>query len=212
MAPQTVYAKDLTQIRSLMERSSRFISLSGLSGVFAGLFALIGAGVVHYQLHYGAFVQYKEYPARSLAKFDESFVQFCFIVAGLVLIGALTAGIYFTTRQARKKGQKIFDRTALRLIINTAIPLITGGIFCLALLYQEEPGLIAPAMLLFYGLALLNGSKYTLDEIRYLGLGEIVLGLIASFFIGYGLFFWSLGFGLLHIIYGTAMYFKYDRN
>ena len=209
---QTDYAKDLTQIRSLMERSSRFISLSGLSGVSAGLCALIGAGVVHYQLHYGAFTQYKDYPARSLAKFDGDFVRFCFVVAGLVLVSALITAIYFTTKQARKNGQKIFDRTAIRLVINVAIPLVAGGIFCLALLYQEEPGLIAPAMLTFYGLALLNGSKYTLDEIRYLGLSEVVLGLIAAFFIGYGLLFWSLGFGLLHIVYGIAMYFKYDRK
>ncbi len=212
MAHEADYAKDLTQIRSMMERSSRFISLSGLSGVSAGLIGLIGAGVVHYQLHYGQFTKYKEYPARSLAKFDDNFVQFCFVVAGLVLISALAAGVYFTTRQARKTGQKIFDKTAKRLVINLAIPLIAGGIFCLALLYQAEPGLIAPAMLVFYGLALLNGSKYTFEDIRYLGLCEIALGLIASFYIGYGLLFWSLGFGLLHIIYGTAMYFKYDRK
>ncbi|HSI89900.1 MAG TPA: hypothetical protein VK927_02240 [Adhaeribacter sp.] len=211
MAQQADYVKDLSQIRSLMERSSRFISLSGLSGVFAGLFALAGAAVVHYQLHYGRFVQYKVYPARSLAKFDPEFVKFCMLVAGIVLIGAIGSGIYFTTRKARKAGQKIFDRTAMRLVLNMAIPLLAGGIFCIALLYQAEPGLIAPAMLIFYGLALINGSKYTLDDIRYLGLCEIGLGLVAAFFIGYGLFFWAVGFGLLHIVYGTAMYFKYDR-
>lgn len=212
MAQETDYAKDLTQIRSLMERSSRFISLSGLAGVFAGLFALIGAGIVTYQLHYGQFSQYKEYPARSLAKFDGDFVRFCFLVAILVLVFALAAGIYFSTRQARKKGQKIFDKTAKRLVINLMIPLVAGGVFCLALLYQAEPGLIAPTMLIFYGLGLINGSKYTFDDIRYLGLLEIALGLVASFFIGYGLLFWSLGFGLLHIVYGIAMYYKYDRD
>src|SRR5688572_20512711 len=212
MAQKTDYAKDLTQIRSLMERSSRFISLSGLTGVFAGLFALAGAALVHYQLHHGSFSQYRDYPARSLARFDNDFVQFCFLVSGVVFICAISSGIYLSTRKARKNGHKVFDKTAARLLINLGIPLLTGGVFCLALLYQAEPGLIAPVMLLFYGLALLNGSKYTFDDIRYLGILEIVLGLIAAFNISYGLFFWALGFGVLHIIYGTAMYLKYDRK
>ena len=44
------YQEDLSHIRSMMERSSRFISLSGLSGVFAGLVALLGAGYVYFIL------------------------------------------------------------------------------------------------------------------------------------------------------------------
>jgi hypothetical protein len=212
MMQETDYAKDLTEIRSLMERSSRFISLSGLSGVSAGLCALAGAAAVYYQLHFGQFRQYQEFTMRSSAKYDTDFVRFCFIVAGLVLLSSISAGIYFTTRQARKKGQKIFDRTAMRLIINLSIPLAAGGLFCLALLYHGLPGLIAPSMLIFYGLGLLNGGKYTFDDIRYLGFFEIALGLIACFFIGYGLLFWAVGFGILHIVYGIAVYNKYDRK
>jgi hypothetical protein len=212
MEKQADYVKDLSQIRSLMERSSRFISLSGLSGIFAGLFALAGAGTVYYQLHNGRFQQYRDFPMRGEAKNDPAFVQFCFLVAALVLVFSFVSSIYFTTRKARQEGQKIFDRAAIRLLINTMIPLLTGGVFCLALLYHGAAGLIAPATLVFYGLALINGSKYTLDDIRYLGFCQLALGLISAFFIGYGLVFWSVGFGALHIVYGLVMYNKYERK
>jgi hypothetical protein len=96
-------------------------------------------------------------------------------------------------------------------VINLAIPLAVGGIFCAILLYHGIVYLMAPAMLIFYGLALVNGSKYTLTDIRYLGLSEIVLGVFAAFFIGYGLLAWAIGFGVLHIVYGTLMYYKYER-
>ena len=56
-----------------------------------------------------------------------------------------------------------------------------------------------------------NASKYTLNDIRYLGLTEIFLGLVALVFLEYSLLFWAIGFGLVHIIYGIVMYYKYER-
>jgi hypothetical protein len=63
----------------------------------------------------------------------------------------------------------------------------------------------------FYGLALVNASKYTLTDIRYLGITEIILGILNIFFLRRGLYFWALGFGVLHIIYGLVMWWKYER-
>lgn len=194
------HLQDLREIRNIMEKSSRFISLSGLSGIFAGIFALLGAAA--------AYIYLKDYKYSREANSD--FLIFFFLDAGLVLILALASGIFFTVRQAKRKGQKIWDKTSKRLIFNMAIPLITGGLFCLALI-KTAPELIAPATLIFYGLAVLNGSKFTLDDIRYLGYCEIVLGLTCILFPYRGLYFWAAGFGLLHIIYGAAMYFKYEK-
>ncbi|MGE5429024.1 MAG: hypothetical protein ACM3O8_14110, partial [Methylococcaceae bacterium] len=67
------------------------------------------------------------------------------------------------------------------------------------------------AMLIFYGLALVNAGKFTLSEVHYLGITEIVLGLMAAVFINWGLLFWALGFGVMHIVYGMMMYYKYER-
>jgi len=207
------HLETLSEIRSLMERSSRFISLSGLSGVGAGIFALLGAAAVYLYLDILPFAGKKLYyvTAQTTHKWGMDYLTFFALDAILVLLGAFAAGIFFTTRKAKKKGQKIWDQLTQRLVINMAIPLVAGGLFCLALIYHGLFGLVAPATLIFYGLACVNASKYTLTDIRYLGLMEMALGLIAMFNLGYGLEFWALGFGVLHIIYGTMMYYKYER-
>lgn len=204
----------LSEIRSLMEQSSRFISLSGLSGVAAGLFALLGAIAVYFYLDLMPFSGERAYYVEALRtnKWGMNYLTFFMLDAILVLFAALASGIFFTSRKAKRKGQKVWNALTLRLLINLAIPLATGGIFCLALFYHGMLGFVAPTTLVFYGLALINGSKYTLNDIRYLGILEIVLGLIALFKLGYGLEFWMVGFGFLHIIYGTMMYFKYERE
>ena len=105
---------------------------------------------------------------------------------------------------------KVWDSTARRMVISLFVPLATGGIFCLILLYHHLVFLMAPSTLLFYGLALINASKYTLHEARVLGISEVILGLMAAWLVGYGLLFWAIGFGVLHIFYGLMMYFRYE--
>lgn len=203
----------LNEIRSLMERSSRFISLSGLSGVAAGISALLGAAAAYSFLGVAPFSGRRPYylAAVQAERWGVDYITFFLLDAALVLILALGSGIFFTTRKARRKGQAIWGPLTRRLIANLALPLLAGGIFCLALFYHGQLELIAPATLVFYGLALVNASKYTLNDIRYLGIIEITLGLAALFLPGYGLEFWAIGFGLFHILYGALMYFKYER-
>ena len=197
----------ITEIRSMMERSSRCISLSGLSGVFAGIFALIGAYLAYLKL-FSFGESYRLLEGESFA----DVIVYLVLDAAFVLVASLTVGTLLTIRNSKRKGLKIWDNSAKRLVINLAIPLLAVGVFCMVLLYHSIVGLVAPATLIFYGLALVNASKYTFDDIRYLGLCEIVLGLAGSLFIGYGLLFWAIGFGVLHIVYGTVMYFKYERK
>lgn len=201
----------LSEIRSLMEKSSRFISLSGLSGVFAGIYAIIGASVAYFKLNIDLNNTIDRTYIFDNQGLKTDFLTFAIIDAGLVLGLALITGIYLTTRSAKKNNQNIWDKSAQRLLINILIPLTVGGVFCLALMYHELYALLAPAMLIFYGLALINASKYTLGDVRYLGVCEVILGLVSSFFIGYGLLFWTLGFGVMHIVYGIVMYFKYEK-
>jgi hypothetical protein len=129
-----------------------------------------------------------------------------------VLSAALAGGVYFTTRKARQLGQKVWDATSRRLLWALALPLLTGGVFCLGLVYWGDIWLLAPATLVFYGLGLVQGSYHTLRDIAQLGYCQIALGLLGIAFPGYGLLLWTLGFGLLHIAYGIWMHFKYDRR
>ncbi len=213
--PMNDRTQDLTHIRSLMERSTRFLSLSGLSGVCAGACALAGAFVAHRYIQAHLDMLNEPLTYRSIEGVHNGYwdhIAFLITVAVTVLVLALLGAFWFTWRRSRKLGHSLFDRTAVRLAVNMLIPLAAGGIFCIALLYYGLPGLVPSATLLFYGLALLNASKYTLDEIRWLGLSELVLGLIAAFWIGAGLLFWAIGFGVLHIFYGGLMYLRHDRH
>lgn len=213
MSETKKHLETLTEIRSLMERSSRFLSLSGLSGVWAGLCALVGAAVVYSYLEMSPFSggewTYYDKAIRTV-KWGMNYKSVFVLISFMVLVTALAGGIFFTTRKARLQGVKVWDSTTSRLLSALAVPLVAGGIFCLQLIYWDLPALVAPATLVFYGLALVNGSKFTLGEVYWLGLMEIALGLLGMMFLGHGLELWAIGFGILHILYGTWMHLTID--
>ncbi|HEX8425201.1 hypothetical protein [Hymenobacter sp.] len=211
MKPAVDPLAQLTEIRAIMERSSRFISLSGLSGVGAGVVALAGAGIGHWYLsrEYG-YMGYMRL-LQSTPSERELVLPFLLLLAGGIIAAALTVAMFFTMRRARKANQPLWSALGRRLAISLIIPLAAGGLFCLALFLRGAVSLVVPGLLLFYGLALLNASKYTLDEIRWLGLTQIALGLVAVLLPGAGLLFFALGFGLGHIGYGLLMYNRYER-
>jgi len=209
MTEQNQHLDALQDIRKMMQRSSRFISLSGLSGIAAGVWALVGA----YFAYDWIVEYYNNYAGQGYT--NENFHRLkwnLFLLAGAVVGLALISALYFTWRRAGKNKLPLWDHASKQLIINTAIPMIVGGLFIIAMLQYSEWRFVAPACLVFYGLGLVNGSRYTLSDIRYLGFLEIVLGLTNTQFIGYGLYFWAIGFGALHIIYGFVMWWKYERN
>jgi len=197
------YLKDLTEIKDLMNRSSRFISLSGLSGILAGVYALIGAAMAYYIVTNSA---------RGYLILDGTIFNICVFILFMIAFLSVVTAIFLTTRKAKKNNEKIWDKSSRRLLINFLVPLIVGGIYILIILDQQKYGQSGALMLIFYGLALVNASKYSIGDIRYLGYVEILLGLICALFPGYGFWLWVLGFGVMHIIYGTLMYYKYDRK
>jgi len=202
----------LSQIHNMMEQSSRFISLSGLSGIIAGITALCGSLYAYWTISNAATRDNPSMVRLNMHTINHEVIKELMLAGVIMIVVAIGFGILLTIKKASKKGQRLWSKTSQRLLINLSIPLVTGGLFTLVLIKHELFGLVAPTTLLFYGLALINASKYTLHDIRYLGVFEIILGLISSYFIGYGLLFWALGFGLLHIIYGASMYLKYDRT
>ena len=214
MSEQQQSLSAIRDIRQMMERSSRFISLSGLSGISAGVCALVGAWVA-YPYVYG----YKDYIINSPGNTSHGrndgysiiFNTYLFWIAALTFSAALLSAFIFTYIKSKKEGIPIWGNTAKRLLINITIPLLVGGLFLFKLLQFGTFGLVAPGCLLFYGLALINASKYTLQEVKYLGYGQILLGIINLSFVGYGLYFWAAGFGILHIIYGAYMWWKYGK-
>jgi len=196
------YLDDISKIKDLMNRSSRFISLSGLSGILAGAYALTGALITYIFLlpEPGTYLTVHSW-------------NFRLIIALLITVAALSilTGFLLTSRKAKKNNEKIWDNTTKRLLINFLVPLTTGGIYILIKLNSQHYGLTGSLMLIFYGLALINASKYTLGNIKYLGYAQIILGLICAAMPGYGFWFWVIGFGFFHILYGSIMYIREQK-
>jgi len=225
---ETELQNELASIRSIMERSSKFISLSGLSGILAGVYALIGAGAAYkiigdywgnaYLYLNGAKTYVTSFPSFNRYMIGDSLVWKLFAIAVVVLFASVTTALILSNRQAKKKNQPMWGSVSRLLMFHMAVPLLAGGALIIILVFfkignipHTYYGLVAPISLIFYGISLVSASNFTFGEVKYLGICEIILGLIAACLPGHGLLFWALGFGVLHIVYGARIYLKYDR-
>ncbi|MDD2799811.1 MAG: hypothetical protein PHV20_14570 [Bacteroidales bacterium] len=190
----------LKEIREMMNKSSKCLTLSGISGVFIGIYALIGAGIIKYVISSNVVV-------------DENLRnQYIGGIALGVLVLAIVTAEILSERKARKIGETIFNATAKKLHGAMFINLLPGGVLSIAMGLSGHSQYITSVMLLFYGLSLISASKYTFRDILYLGYAMLGLGFINSFVTEYSLIIWSFGFGILHIIYGLVMYVKYEKK
>lgn len=202
--------EDLAEIRQMMEASTRFVSLSGLSGISAGIVALLGAsGTYIYLMQEGIYAQLVA--RRVYAVTRQQFWVLVGIAVSLVLIAGVLA-YYFTYRHARRSGTSLWSKATQNMLFHLLFPLTGGAVFCMLMAWHGFGVMVPSATLIFYGLAVINAGKYTHREIHYLGVSEVILGLISAMALGYGIFFWAIGFGLLHILYGIMMYWRYERK
>jgi hypothetical protein len=200
--------QDLAHIRSIMERSTKFLSLSGWAGIMAGVYAILG--VIHVHVNVGFRLNPDE-TVTGAELLNDPIMRDTTITALLVLFLALFTAIFLSWKQALKKGEVIWNNSTKRLVYSMAVPLLTGGLFILALLSDGMITWIPVVMLIFYGLALFNASVYTIEELKYFGFYQIFVGLLCAFNPSFGIWFWSAGFGLGHIVYGTYMHIRYER-
>ena len=203
--------EDIQAIREIMERSSKFMLLNSWAGFFAGACALIGAALAWFVILDSGSIYYEEFLHSVGGSPINNLTIGLGAVALVVLLLAGVAAIWFSYRKAQKAGLKFWTSSTKRVLAHLLIPIVSGGIFVLILVSRNQIDLVASAMLIFYGLALVNAGKFTSGEIHYLGMAEIAVGFLAGIFATYGLVFWALGFGLLHLIYGVVMWMRYER-
>lgn len=201
MKDQQNYINDITEIRRMMERTSKFLSLSGWAGILAGVYALAGAWYAHFTLSFQ--------PDNFL--YSHPSLKHVVLSASTILVLALISAFLDSRYRAKKRNQKAWNATSKRMLMSMAVPLFTGGVLIVLLSAAGFIGLAAPFMLIFYGLALYNAGFYTLREVRFMGYVQMILGLMNIVFITQGLLFWALGFGAVHIIYGVFVHFRYER-
>ncbi len=203
MKEERDYSKDLADIRSMMERSSKFVSLSGWEGILAGVYALIGAYIAKTHIGFNPDSIAYSIPSDSLG-------NLVYLGVGILLLSLITA-IFFSWRKAGKKGVSSWNATSRRLLTSMAVPMGVGGVLIGILIGHGLLGLVAPLLLLFYGLALYNAGLYTVWEVKLLGAVQIALGLFGAFHVEHGLLVWAIGFGVAHILYGIYMHIRYER-
>lgn len=197
------HIKDIAEIRSMMERSSKFLSLSGLSGVLAGIYALAGS--------YLAYSLYGFNPSEIVSNTTASNLSEVILIALMVLVVAVGTAVFFSYRKATKENESIWNATSRRLLVNVSIPLIAGAGLALILFSKGFVGLIPSVTLLFYGVALFNAGTFSYNEVKFLGVIQVLLGLVAANFVEYSLILWAIGFGVTHIIYGIFIHIRHER-
>lgn len=202
------YINDIAEIRAMMERSSKFLSLSGLSGILAGLYALLGAYIAYDMLGFNPDALAYTPPSTGTAT---SSITAIIMLGSAILILALATAIGFSRSKAAKIGESIWNPTSRRLVAHMAVPLVAGGLLSLILISHNLIGLLAPTTLIFYGIALVNASKFTLNEVKYLGITQLILGLAGAYFIAHAFLLWAVGFGIVHIGYGLYVHIRYER-
>ncbi|MDR2914835.1 MAG: hypothetical protein LBV74_08405 [Tannerella sp.] len=195
-------AEDIKVIRQMMEKSSKFLSFNGISIVFAGFFAIVGAVFAYFSIE-GSFG--KEYNTTQKMMILLADAMIVFVLSTCTIT-------FFCWKKARSNNESLFSSTTRRAAYSLLLPLFAGGIFSLVFLFRGEVDIVCAATLIFYGLGLVNASKYTFPELNYLGIIEVILGVLALFFTGFSLYFWAIGFGICHIIFGFIMYFKYETS
>lgn len=199
--------EELADIKSMMEQSTRFLSLSGISGILAGIYALIASALAYYWIYFPEFpIGNQIYEVYQNGKITH------LMLMGLLLLSlTIVTSWAFSRQKSNRNAYPIWTPASKRFVQALAIPVISGGMFCIALIHEGQLILAFPAMLLFYGTGLLNASSFTLNNLKYLGYGQLILGVIAGFVPEWGFVLWTLGFGVFHVIYGSLIYSRYER-
>jgi Na+-driven multidrug efflux pump len=191
--------KEFKKIREIMERSSTCLSLSGLGGILAGIVALISALWAYYLL----------YKAHAVVALQQKLL----LLAAATFVAAFLSVLFFSYRRSKKIQLSFWNNPTRLLILSIAIPFIAGSFIVLWALENQLYFLLLPLSLIIYGIAIFCGSRYSTDEARYLAIAEMFLGCLSLWLPeNYGLLMWAIGFGVLHIVYGAAVWNKYERK
>jgi len=197
------YLEDISQIKNLMAESSKFLVFTtGLSGLFSGLFAIAGITYIYFLA---------EGKVNDIQELVTNYKSTIAIVLVVTLAFSTLITFLLTKRNAKSNGQNPWNPIAKKMVFNFYSVGILGGIYVLILFFQEKYEFIVELMLIFYGMALLNGSKYTFDQVKFLAYIQIALGLICSLYPTHDFWFWIVGFGFVNLIYGGIMYFGYGK-
>jgi hypothetical protein len=203
------HLEDIKVIRKIMEESSRFLSLSGLSGIMAGLIAIAGAVAAKVIIEkHSPVTEWYSYPFTTDPEGRKMLILLLTDMAA-VLVLALAGAVFFSSRKARMSGLSAWTPVTRRMLASLIVPLLTGGLFIILTITRVPAYVTVASTMIFYGLAVISAGKFTFGEIHWLGVLEITAGLICLLLPARSVLLWAVGFGAIHIVYGLFMHLRY---
>ncbi len=204
-------AKNLAAIRQLMERPIRYSTMSGLSGILAGLAALVGVAIDRHV--------YNHYLPREAMWIN------IFVWAG-VFIAAFTCSAVLTHIRERKQNMPFWSPVKRRILMTILTPFICGIGLTVAIMYRwyikdgpNQWGLIPAICMTFYAVALWQVGSFSIGELRVMAVAFILAALVSACFFQADIPglekgtapSWALGitFGGFHIIYGLVVWIRH---
>ncbi|HEY4539305.1 MAG TPA: hypothetical protein VIG94_04750 [Faecalibacter sp.] len=194
--------EQLEEIKSMMQKTTKFSSINGWSGIWVGIIGLVASYLVY------SIILESSFQWHGLAPDESRDAKLAFMLI-ITLIVACSGGVYFIAKKSKRNGESFINSVTKRILIRFLTILGIGGLVCGLLYYHLSFVYVAPSTLLFYGLALLYIERDTIKELKYLAFVEIILGLLAFYFIYNGLLFWTIGFGIVHLFFGVFLVNKY---
>jgi hypothetical protein len=190
--PVTLHGRameNLEFIRDTMERSTHFTAVPGYGGMLIGFTAIGAAYIAHTQ-----------------APLIRDWVIVWLVEAVL----AFCIGLFAMWQKSKLAGTTLNSVPAKKMILSFVPPMICGVIITLGLWRYGDFVSMIPVWLLLYGAAVVTGGSYSVRAVPIMGWCFIALGAIAFFLpANTGNLMMTLGFGLLHMVFGLVIARKY---
>ena len=189
-----------------MEQGKSYFSLKSLSGILIGIYGLATVYLID-KLTSG-----EGSGIEMVSQLPILFLQIGItaIAVVFIIISLFTLWIR-AKRRAKSEGKKLWNTSNKKIRLQTLITLLVLIVVIIVIANQGYYSLVTPISLFFYGLFLLNLSRFSSKGLVFLSIGEVLLGVAAYMIYDKEIFFLALGFGLLPIIYGAATFLS-PRN
>jgi hypothetical protein len=187
--------ENLRVIRQTMERSTKYSTLSGLSGVLIGLAAIAGVLATNWLTGDAP-------PGASVYRHPSALA----LVWVSVLVMAVAIDFACNKRRAARVGKHVVSPLGAHIVLAALPAFLAGGVLTLffyqhALLYY-----VWGVWMLSYGLAISAVGLFSVKPVLALGAAFVLAGAVTLLLpLPYHLYMMALTFGGFHIGYGVVM-------
>jgi len=176
--------EDLRFIRQTMENGNAFTAVPGWGGVGMGVTALAASAIAAGQETAGSWLG----------------------VWAIEAVLAAAIGAWAIERKARRFELPVLSGTGRKVLLGFAPPALAGIIITVALWTAGATELIPGAWLLLYGVAVVAAGTFSVRVVPLMGACFMILGVLTLLVVpGAGNLMLALGFGALHVVFGTII-------